>query len=56
MYRKEIVYDTETHDFAMYLNGELVGFAPSYQEAEAELDELVFDLIRDQSALRPQAA
>ena len=27
MYRKEIVYDRETRDYAMYLDGELVGFA-----------------------------
>jgi hypothetical protein len=30
MYQKEIVYDRETHDYAMYLDGELVGFARTY--------------------------
>lgn len=45
MYRKEIVYDPETRDFAMYLDGELVGFARTYQEAETTLDELVFELL-----------
>lgn len=44
MYRKEINYDRETHDFAMYLDGELVGFARTYQEAEVTLDELVYEL------------
>ena len=45
MYRKEIVYDRETRDFAMYLDGELVGFARTYHEAEVRLDSLVFDLL-----------
>lgn len=45
MYRKEIVYDRETRDFAMYLDGELVGFARTYHEAEVDLDSLVFDLL-----------
>lgn len=48
MYRKEIVYDPETHDFAMYLDGELVGFARTYQEAEITLDQLVFELLSGQ--------
>jgi hypothetical protein len=45
MYRKEIVYDKETKDYAMYLDGELVGFARTYAEAEATLDQLVFELL-----------
>lgn len=45
MYRKEIVYDRETRDYAMYLDGELVGFARTYHEAEVTLDQLVFQLI-----------
>lgn len=45
MYEREIVYDPETRDFAMYLDGELVGFARTYQEAEITLDNLVFELI-----------
>lgn len=44
-YRKEIVYDRESRDYAMYLDGELVGFACTYQEAEATLDQLVFELL-----------
>lgn len=45
MYRKEIVYDRETRDYAMYLDGELVGFARTYHEAEVTLDLLVLDLM-----------
>ena len=45
MYRKEIAWDSETHDYAMYIDDELVGFARTYQEAEATLDQLVFELI-----------
>lgn len=50
MYRKEISYDYETHDFAMYLDGELVGFARTRQEAELTLDELVFELLNGEYA------
>ena len=48
MYRKEIVYDRETHDYAMYLDGELVGFARTDPEAEVTLAQLVFELISGQ--------
>lgn len=48
MYEKTIIYDPETRDFAMYLDGELVGFARTYQEAEVTLDQLVFELINGQ--------
>jgi hypothetical protein len=30
---------------AMYLDGELVGFARTYHEAEVTLDQLVFELL-----------
>lgn len=45
-YRREIVYDRETRDYAMYLDGELVGFARTYHEAEVTLDQLVYDLLK----------
>jgi hypothetical protein len=32
-----IVYDPETRDFAIYLDGQIVGFARSYLEADAIL-------------------
>lgn len=37
----EIVYDRETHDYAMYLDGELVGFARTYGDADKTLAALV---------------
>lgn len=45
LYQKSISYDRETRDYAMYLDGELVGFARNYHEAEVTLDQLVFDLL-----------
>lgn len=45
MYKKEIAYDRETRDYAMYLDGELVGFARNYHDAEVTLDQLVFELM-----------
>lgn len=51
MYEKEIAYDPETRDFAMYLDGELVGFARTYQEAEVTLDELVYELLSSPESL-----
>jgi len=45
MYRREIVYDRETRDYAMYLDGELVSFARTYHEAEIKLDAIVYDLL-----------
>lgn len=45
MYNKEIKYDRETRDYAMYLDGELIGFARTYHEAEVALDQLVFELM-----------
>jgi hypothetical protein len=40
---KEIVYDRESRDYAMYLDGELVGFARTHHEAETTLNQLVYD-------------
>ena len=48
MYRKEIVYDRDTRDYAMYLDGEPVGFARTYHEAEVTLDQLVLERISHQ--------
>jgi hypothetical protein len=45
MYQKQIVYDGEVHVFAMYLDGDLVGFARTYQEAETTLNRLVYELL-----------
>lgn len=45
MHHKKIVFDRETRDYALYLDGELVGFARSYLEAEVTLDQLVFEIM-----------
>lgn len=52
-YRKEIVYSRETRDFAMYLDGELVGFARTHTEAETTLDALVFELLSESNGITP---
>lgn len=46
MGRKMIMYDRSTRDFAIYVDGELVGYARSYLEAEAVLDQLQMELLR----------
>jgi len=56
MYRKEICYDREVREYAMYLDGELVGFAHSYHEAEVTLDQLVFELMSDTAAANANIA
>jgi len=48
MYRKEIVYNYETHDYALYLDDELSGSARTYHEAEVILDQLIFELMSGQ--------
>lgn len=45
MYRKEIRFDRDSRDYAMYLDGELIGYARTYHEAEITLDQLVFELM-----------
>ena len=47
---KSIIYDRETHDYAAYLDGSLIGFARNYVEAEAMLDRVIFDRLMDQRA------
>ncbi len=56
MYRKVIVRDRITKDFAMYLNGELIGYAPSYFQAETRLNKLVYDLLSKPGTVAPKAA
>ena len=54
MYLKEITYDRATRDYAMHLDGELIGFARTYHEAEITLDRLVYELLS--SDYRPSPA
>ena len=56
MYTKEIAYDRETRDYAMHLDGELVGFARNYHEAEIKLDQIVFELMSGQMFAGDQPA
>ncbi len=46
MFRKNIMYNRDTRDFAIFLDGALVGYAQSYLEAEAVLDQLMMELLR----------
>ena len=55
MYRKLITYDRKTGDFAMYLNGELVGYAATYLQAESNLNTLVYELLSRPSVPTPVA-
>jgi len=61
MHTKAIRCDRLTKDFALYLNGELIGYSSSYSEGESRLNELVYDLLRrashaDISDLTPEDA
>lgn len=53
MYKKEIKWDRETKDFAMYLDGTLVGYARSYLEGEITLNNLVHETLKHQPAPAP---
>ncbi len=51
---KTITYDRVTGDFGLYLDGELVGYAPSYFDGETRLNQLVYDRLT--KGVVPQAA
>ena len=40
---KDICYERETQDFALYLDGQFFGYARTRREAEERLDALVYD-------------
>jgi hypothetical protein len=44
MYHKQIIDDRETRDDAMYLDGELIGFACTEHAVDVTLSQLPFDL------------
>ena len=54
-FHKSIVYDPESGDHAMYLGGELVGFACANQEAQTILDQLTLELLSNHSSTFPTA-
>lgn len=41
-----IQYDPETRDFAVYLDGELIGFARSYREGDAMLNAVKSEIAK----------
>ena len=45
MYCTHIEYNRDTRDYGMYLDGELIGFARTYQEAKVTLAQLVCELL-----------
>lgn len=47
---KRIVYSRETKDYALYLDGELVGYADTPAEGERTLDELAYSILSHQPA------
>ena len=49
---KDICYERETQDFALYLDGQFFGYARTRREAEERLDALVYDRLTH----RPTAA
>ncbi len=52
MERRMIVYSRATKDFAIYMGGELVGYARSYLDAEAVVDQLHMERLRSGTDLR----
>lgn len=42
----EIVYDEETRDYAMLVDGELVGYKRTFLEAERYLQDLRYEKLR----------
>jgi hypothetical protein len=55
-FTREIVYDYEARDYALYLSGELIGFARTHDEGETTLNELVSELIRAQTGIEQSDA
>lgn len=47
LFSKVLVYERTIKEYALYLNGQLVGFAPTYRAGDARLRELVHDLLSE---------
>lgn len=43
---KRITYDRATGDFQCWLDGEFIGYAPTYHDAEVKLNALIYDRLR----------
>jgi hypothetical protein len=46
-----ILFDHETHDYAMHLDGEIIGFARTEAEAQTTLQKLIDELLSGASAI-----
>lgn len=56
IFAKDVRYDRETRDFAMFLDGELVGWARTEDEAWRTLDDLVYETLSREARLMPIVA
>ena len=50
-FEKSIRYDRETRDYRAELDGQLIGFYPSYHAAEVALDQVAYDRLMDEQAV-----
>ena len=46
---RRIDYDRQTHDYAMFLDEQFIGFAATYHAAETTLDQVVADRLEWQA-------
>lgn len=40
---KHIAYDRLTKDYAMHFDGQFIGYAPTYHDAETTLDRVAYE-------------
>lgn len=52
---KVIKYDRHSHEYACYLNGEIVGYEKTYFDAERLLESLAYDLLTSAVTQQPAA-
>jgi hypothetical protein len=45
MFEKAITYNATRRDFEMWLDGELIGYARTYGDAERTLNEVIAEII-----------
>lgn len=51
LHRKEIIFDRALCDYALYLDGELVGFARDHVQGEITLNALILEQLLDGQTL-----
>ncbi|NJO82855.1 MAG: hypothetical protein HC828_08570 [Blastochloris sp.] len=52
-YIKRVIFDDETGDWGMYLDGEIVGYAPTKEDGQCRLDTQTFALLNHLPPLHP---